>query len=102
VTELVLRCQTTGGVVERRFKRDDECVVSRSTSLRSALGFGSHFFQLWNMGLTEVPSALFRVANMKSLHLDRNNLCSLPSKVALLTRLEWLNVRTVETQWIVT
>jgi Leucine-rich repeat (LRR) protein len=54
------------------------------------------------MGLTEVPSALFRVANMKSLHLDRNNLCSLPSKVALLTKLEWLNVRTVENQWIVT
>lgn len=100
MTELVLRCQTTGGVVERRFKRDDECVVSRS--LCSGLQFTLFVFQLWNMGLTEVPSALFRVANMKSLHLDRNNLCSLPSKVALLTRLEWLNVRTVETQWIVT
>jgi len=45
------------------------------------------------MGLTEVPSELFRIKNAKSLHLYYNNLCSLPSEIAHLATLELLYVR---------
>jgi hypothetical protein len=44
------------------------------------------------LGLTEVPSDLFRMKNVKDLWLDGNNLCSLPSDIALMTTLEWLAV----------
>jgi hypothetical protein len=45
------------------------------------------------MGLTEVPSELFRMKNLKSLWLYSNKLCSLPSEIAHLTTLEQLWVR---------
>jgi hypothetical protein len=45
------------------------------------------------MGLTEVPSELFRLKHMKTLYLAYNNLCSLPSDIAQLTTLEGLFVR---------
>jgi Leucine-rich repeat (LRR) protein len=44
------------------------------------------------MGLTEVPSELFRMKNVKALSLSNNNFCSLPSEIALMTTLEGLNV----------
>jgi leucine-rich repeat protein SHOC2 len=45
------------------------------------------------MGLTELPSELFRMKNLRRLDLSFNKLCSLPSDIALLTKLEWLYVR---------
>jgi hypothetical protein len=45
------------------------------------------------MGLTEVPSELFRKKNLKTLDFFNNNLCSLPSEIAHLTMLETLYVR---------
>jgi Leucine-rich repeat (LRR) protein len=45
------------------------------------------------VGLTEVPPELFRMKNVKTLNLNSNNLCSLPSDIALLTTLERLYVR---------
>jgi Leucine-rich repeat (LRR) protein len=45
------------------------------------------------MGLTELPSELFRMKNVKSLFFHDNYLCSLPSDVAHLTTLEELSVR---------
>ncbi len=45
------------------------------------------------MGLTEVPSELFRMKNVKQLWLNNNNLCSLPSEIAHLATLERLYVR---------
>jgi Leucine-rich repeat (LRR) protein len=45
------------------------------------------------MGLTEVPSELFRMKNVKTLWLFNNNLCSLPSDIAHLAKLEELYVR---------
>jgi Leucine-rich repeat (LRR) protein len=45
------------------------------------------------MGLTEVPSELFPMKNLKTVDLSGNELCSLPSDIALLTKLEWLYVR---------
>jgi hypothetical protein len=45
------------------------------------------------MGLTEVPSELFRMKNVKELWLNVNKLCSLPSEIAHLTTLEELAVR---------
>jgi hypothetical protein len=45
------------------------------------------------MGLKEVPSELFRMKNLKTLWLDYNHLCSLPSEIAHLTTLEQLSVR---------
>jgi hypothetical protein len=45
------------------------------------------------MGLTEVPSELFRKRNVKTLNLSDNNLCSLPSEIAHLAKLERLYVR---------
>ncbi len=45
------------------------------------------------MGLMEVPSELFRMKNVKSLWLNDNKLCSLPSEIAHLTTLETLIVR---------
>ncbi len=40
-----------------------------------------------------MPSELFRMKNFKELWLTNNKLCSLPSDIALLTKLEWLYVR---------
>jgi Leucine-rich repeat (LRR) protein len=45
------------------------------------------------VGLTEVPSELFRLKKVKTLSLTNNKLCSLPSDVAQLATLEWLYVR---------
>ena len=45
------------------------------------------------MGLSEVPSELFRMKNLKGLYLESNKLCSLPSEIAHLTTLETLWVR---------
>jgi Leucine-rich repeat (LRR) protein len=45
------------------------------------------------MGLTEVPSELFCMKNLKTLHLSGNDLCSLPSEIAHLKTLERLYVR---------
>jgi Leucine-rich repeat (LRR) protein len=93
VPELILCCQTTSGVVEKRFKRDAERVdVRRRFSGRSVL---TNRLQLWSMGLTEVPCELFRIRmkNLKELHLDHNNLRLLPSEIAHLTTLERLYVR---------
>ena len=46
-----------------------------------------------SMDLTEVPFELFHKKNLKTLWLNNNNLCSLPSEIALMTMLEWLFVR---------
>jgi hypothetical protein len=45
------------------------------------------------MTLTELPSELFRLKNLKTLDLLSNCLCSLPSEIAHLTTLERLFVR---------
>jgi leucine-rich repeat protein SHOC2 len=45
------------------------------------------------MGLTELPSELFRMKNVTHLWLNNNNLCSLPSEIAHLAMLEILYVR---------
>ena len=91
VAELILRCKTTYGVVERRVQHVAKGVsVSRRFTRRSAL---THPLQLWGMGLTEVPSELFRKKNLKRVDLSVNNLCSLPSEIAQLAALETLQVR---------
>jgi Leucine-rich repeat (LRR) protein len=43
--------------------------------------------------MTEAPSELFRMKNVKRLWLFNNNLCSLPSEIAHLATLEMLIVR---------
>jgi Leucine-rich repeat (LRR) protein len=48
------------------------------------------------MGLTELPSELFRMMNLKRLDLSNNRLCSLPSELAHLATLEVLRVRLIE------
>jgi hypothetical protein len=48
------------------------------------------------MGLTEVPSELFRMKTVKQLYLHNNNLCSLPSDIAHLATLETFGVRLSE------
>jgi leucine-rich repeat protein SHOC2 len=45
------------------------------------------------MGLTEVPSELFRMNNVKRLYLPNNKLCSLPSEISHLPNLNVLTVR---------
>jgi Leucine-rich repeat (LRR) protein len=91
VAEVVLRCKTTNGVVERRFERDADVVnVSRDHLHVAQL---SHRLQLQSLDLTEVPSELFRMKNVKRLWLGINNLCSLPSEIAHMTKLEVLWVR---------
>jgi hypothetical protein len=45
------------------------------------------------MGLTELPSELFRMKNVKKLYIANNKLCSLPSVIAHLATLEELYVR---------
>jgi hypothetical protein len=45
------------------------------------------------MGLTEVPSELFRMEHVKQLDLYNNKLCSLPSEIAHLATLDQLLVR---------
>jgi Leucine-rich repeat (LRR) protein len=45
------------------------------------------------LGLTEVPSEVFRMKNVKQLWLDNNEICSLPGDVAHLITLENLGVR---------
>jgi uncharacterized membrane protein YcfT len=44
------------------------------------------------MGLTELPSELFRMKHVKTLCLGSNVLCSLPSEIAQFTTLEFLRV----------
>jgi hypothetical protein len=41
----------------------------------------------------ELPSDLFCMKNVKMLALNNNNLCSLPSEIGHLTKLEYLYVR---------
>jgi leucine-rich repeat protein SHOC2 len=50
------------------------------------------------MGLTEVPSELFRMKNVNNLGLGDNNLCSLPSYIAHLEMLDTLYVRRLKTR----
>jgi len=89
--EVVLRCKTTNGVVERRFERDADVVnVSRDHLHVAQL---SHRLQLQSLDLTEVPSELLRMKNVKELWLGSNNLCSLPSEIAHMITLELLYVR---------
>jgi Leucine-rich repeat (LRR) protein len=45
------------------------------------------------MGITELPSELFRMKNVKFLSLNANSLCSLPSDIAQLETLATLYVR---------
>jgi len=91
VAEVVLRCKTTKGVVEKRFEHDTRVVsVSRRFARRSDL---THRLQLDGMGLTEVPPELFRKKDVAILHLHNNNLSSLPREIAQLATLEWLYVR---------
>jgi Leucine-rich repeat (LRR) protein len=45
------------------------------------------------MGLTEVPSELFRLENVKTLLLFSNKLCALPREIAHMTKLTELSVR---------
>jgi hypothetical protein len=91
VAELILRCKTTKGVVEKRVKHDADAVeVSQRFACRLAL---TPCLQLYGMDLTEVPCELFRMKNLKQLRLGINNLCSLPSEIAHLTMLERLFVR---------
>jgi Leucine-rich repeat (LRR) protein len=91
VAELILRCKTTNGVVVKRFKDDAERVdVSRRFARRSAL---THCLQLRFMGLTKMPSELFRMKNLMELDLSCNSLASLPSEIAHMTRLRQLSVR---------
>jgi hypothetical protein len=92
VAELMLRCKTTKGVVEKRVENDAEVVhVSRRLARRSALT--RTCLQLGRMDLTDVPSELFRMKNVKQLFLSINKLCSLPSEIAQLPALEELWVR---------
>jgi Leucine-rich repeat (LRR) protein len=52
------------------------------------------FNQLSNVGLTEVPSELFGLKSvLKTLALNNNSLCSLPSDIARLQTLLQLDVR---------
>jgi Leucine-rich repeat (LRR) protein len=53
------------------------------------------------MGLSEVPTELFCMENVKTLRLNANKLCSLPSDIAHLTMLETLYVRLFDTISIV-
>jgi Leucine-rich repeat (LRR) protein len=53
----------------------------------------THRLQLDGLDLTEVPSELLRMKNLKRLYLGINKLCSLPSEIAQLATLEWLSVR---------
>jgi hypothetical protein len=90
VAELILHCKTTKGDFEKHVGLDEKVDVRRCFSRRSAL---THRLQLVRMGLMEVPSELFRMKNVKSLWLNDNKLCSLPSEIAHLTTLETLIVR---------
>jgi hypothetical protein len=92
VTELILRCKRTRSVVEQSVKHDAEGVYVRDFACRFALTRRPHP-QLASIGLTEVPSELFRLKNAKTIWLGNNNLCSLPSEIAHLPTLEKLDVR---------
>jgi Leucine-rich repeat (LRR) protein len=61
----------------------------------------SHRLELDGMGLSEVPTELFCMENVKTLRLNANKLCSLPSDIAHLTMLETLYVRLFDTISIV-
>jgi hypothetical protein len=66
----------------------DSMIFARRSALTHRLRL-----QLDGMGLTEVPAELFRMKNLKQLHLSNNNICSLPSEIAHLAKLERLLVR---------
>jgi hypothetical protein len=95
VDELLLRCSTTSGIVEKRVQRDSVDVsVSAAVVVASfAHTTPSSSFQLSDMGLTEVPSDLFLLTDCEQLFLFNNCLCSLPSDIWRLTKLSMLSVR---------
>jgi Leucine-rich repeat (LRR) protein len=93
VAEVVFRCKTTDGVVEKRFEHDAQQVdVCRSSLMLSSHISRRFHLQLWGIRLTEVPSELL-LFHLKTLRLDNNKLCSLPSELERLTMLEGLYVR---------
>jgi hypothetical protein len=61
--------------------------------VRTVLSLHSPVSKFGGMRLTELPSELFRMTNLKQLWLADNNVGSLPSEIALLSKLELLNVR---------
>jgi Leucine-rich repeat (LRR) protein len=64
-------------------------IIARRSALTHRLCL---HLQLGYMGLTEVPSELFRTKNLKKLFLFDNKLCSLPSEIARLATLKVLYV----------
>lgn len=91
-SELILCCQTTSGVVERPVKHD-AAVLDVSGDLAPSLHSPSPVTKFGGMHLTELPSELFRMTNLEQLWLVDNTVGSLPSEIALLSKLELLNVR---------
>ncbi len=75
MTELVLRCHTTGGVIERPVNRKSAVLA------------------LVMMDLTKLPAELFSFTSITNLVLFCNKIRTLPSQISLLTTLEQLNVR---------
>jgi Leucine-rich repeat (LRR) protein len=67
-------------------KRQRESMICTSLSSHTS-------FSAVGMGLTELPTELFRMKNVKTLVLGNNKLCSLPSDIAHITTLEELWVR---------
>jgi Leucine-rich repeat (LRR) protein len=63
------------------------------TSRSSSSPVTSSRLQLYGIGLTEVPSELFRMTKVKRLFVSNNKICSLPSDIGHLTTLEKLGVR---------
>jgi Leucine-rich repeat (LRR) protein len=92
VAGLILRCNTTKGVVEKHVKHDALIAVRNDLHV-AQLSPLCHCLQLQGIGLTDVPPELFRLTNARKLYLYNNNLCSLPREISHLVMLEGLRVR---------
>ncbi|WP_417917053.1 COR domain-containing protein [Candidatus Electronema sp. JC] len=60
--------------------------------IKEAAETGAMSLNLAALGLTKLPSELFQLTNLTSLHLYRNQLSSLPSELFQLTNLNWLDL----------
>jgi hypothetical protein len=92
VTEWILRCPTSVGVVERLVELEDDCVYVSAPKDHARPCSHPFLSQLSGADLTALPRELFCMRNTTNLWLNVNTLCALPRDIAQLKKLQRLSL----------